>query len=186
MNQEEALKTIHVYITTMRKSMYCLPSKHIPENYRLYLVEYQISIFPFIQGASIYENERTITDSKNLASIMADFHSLDPSSFDYLPQEKFDNPFEKSILKLMDIAKNGGKCTTRYKENAKELLLKEKDDIHATLKYMKTMQKQLKALPYQPAITHGDPNYANIMRDLKGNLHLVDFGGSESGPSSET
>ena len=57
----------------------------------------------------------------------------------------------------------------------KELLLKEKDDIHATLQYMKTMQKQLKALPYQPAITHGDPNYANIMRDLQGKLHLVDF-----------
>ena len=144
--------------------------------------EYQISLFPFIQGASIYEGELTLEDTDKIAAMMADFHNVDTSKLENLPIEKFENPFENKILELMNIAKNREKWTTMYQKNAMELLLKEKDDIHATLKKMKTMQKELQAMPLQIAITHGDPNYANIMKDDNGNLYLIDFGAIGIGP----
>ena len=126
MNQEEALKTIHRLHYDYGKKYVLPPLKTDTGKLSAVFGQYQISIFPFIQGATLYENERTITDSKDLASIMADFHSLDPSSFDYLPQESFDNPFEKSILKLLDIAENGGPATTKIQGKCEGIIVKRK------------------------------------------------------------
>ncbi|MBS4176767.1 phosphotransferase [Lederbergia citrea] len=179
---EEALSIIQQLHDDYEKKYVLAPIQTNKGNVSANFGQYQISLFPFIQGASIYETMLTLEDSKRIATMMADFHSINYKKFEHLRRETFDNPFENNILNLIHSAENGNQSRTNYQQQASELLIKEKDDVQATLIKMKTMQKKLQAASLDWTITHGDPNYANIMRDLQGDLYLIDFGEIAIGP----
>ncbi|MBW8351244.1 phosphotransferase [Bacillus sp. IITD106] len=143
---------------------------------------YQVSIFPYIKGKSIYENKLTLADTVKIAKMMADFHRIDIHKIEGLSYEQFSNPFEKNIQKILQTIEVYDEEAHTYRQQAKELFAKEQDDLRLTLNRMKKMQNHLQALPLNYSITHGDPNYANIMRDEKGLLHLIDFGELALGP----
>nr|WP_283248444.1 phosphotransferase [Bacillus sp. FJAT-49711] len=173
-----ALSAIHTLYNHDKKAYLLPPIPTKNGDVVVYFGPYQISIFPFIQGVSIYEGSLTLLDTEQIASMMADLHQYDKNRFEGLPCEQFDNPFEKDIFKIL----HTGKADTFYRRRAKDLFVQEQEDILTTLNKMKKMQTELQALPLSFSITHGDPNYANIMRDLKGNLHLIDFGELAYGP----
>ncbi|MEK3886771.1 aminoglycoside phosphotransferase family protein [Bacillus sp. FSL K6-3431] len=179
---EEALTMIQRLNGDHGKSYILPPLKTRKGKCSVLFDSYQISIYPFVHGESLYECEITKENRSYLAKIMADFHSIDTNTFKKLPRETFNNPFEKNILHLLAMAKNGKCDTTHYKQSVRDLLIQETDEIQATLTKMRSMQKELLTLPMQTAITHGDPNYANIMRDLQGELYLIDFADIGIGP----
>ncbi|MBS4199363.1 phosphotransferase [Bacillus sp. FJAT-49732] len=143
---------------------------------------YQISVFPYINGNSIYEGKLTLSDTSKIAFMVADLHKIEQNKVSDLLHEQFDNPFEKNILKLMHTLEMNDKTESIFRQQARELFATEQDDIYATLRHMRAMQKQIQSLPLSFSITHGDPNYANIMRDSNGNLHLIDCEWLEYGP----
>ncbi|MCR2820102.1 phosphotransferase [Lederbergia panacisoli] len=176
------LSAIH-YLHFHEKKTYLLPP--IQSKTGEVVIQYgafQISIFPYITGESIYEGELSLDDTVGIARIMADFHRIDINKIPGIPNEQFDNPFEKNIVKILHTVENNDEVELIYRQQAKELFAKEQEDIRLTLNRMKIIQNHLQAFPLKYSITHGDPNYANIIRDTEGFLHVIDFGWLAYGP----
>lgn len=143
------------------------------------IVKYEdkwLSLFPFIKGKSLYETGDFKWELDRIAKMMADLHNAGIETFDQLPKEKFQNPFEKTIVKLLYVSEHHDANSNRYQHMTAELFLKQKTDIEATLAKMREMQKKLSGTSINLAITHGDANFANILRDNEANLYLVDWG----------
>ncbi|MBS4194365.1 phosphotransferase enzyme family protein [Lederbergia citri] len=182
MDLSTALSAIH-YLHFHEKKTYLLPpilSKS--GDVVVHFGPYQVSIFPYIKGKSIYEDKITLADTVKIAKMMADFHRIDIHKIDGLSQEQFANPFEKNILAILHTIEENDNAAHTYRQQAKELFAKEQEDLRVTLNQMKIIQNHLQALPLKYSITHGDPNTANIIRDEKGFLHLIDFGWLAYGP----
>jgi len=134
-----------------------------------------VSLFPFIMGTSLYDEGEFVRHIDEIMEMMADLHSVDCREFPQLPVEKFENPFEKTILHLLMVAESR-EFHNEYQQKAAVLLLKEREDIEATLEKMRIMQQSFLKLSLEYTVTHGDPNFANILRDEEHTLHLIDWG----------
>ena len=134
-----------------------------------------VSLFPFIKGTSLYDEGEFVRDIDGIAEMIADLHTVDSRDFPQLPVAKFENPFEKTILQLLKVSELQG-FRHEYQQKTAALLLRERADIEATLKKMRRMQQSFSKLELEYTLTHGDPNFANILRDEEGKLHLIDWG----------
>ncbi len=61
-------------------------------------------------------------------------------------------------------------------------MLAERTDILATLDKMRRLKPELGRLDLDRALTHGDPNWANILVDTSNNLLLIDWEDVALGP----
>lgn len=143
------------------------------------IVEFEghlISLFPYIKGKSIYETGEFNKNLEQIAKMIADLHNINVKNFDQLPKEKFQNPFENTILKLLHKVEKDDYGSDFYKHKAAELLLKQRMDIEETLEKMKNLQRKLSEASIKFTLTHGDPNFANILRNENGSLNIIDWG----------
>ncbi|MCJ8006543.1 phosphotransferase [Lederbergia wuyishanensis] len=181
-NLTKALTAIHNFHLVKNKTYLLSPIQSKSGDVVVCFGLYQISVFPYINGISIYEGQLTLDDTIQIATMMADFHLIDKSEIFSLPSEQFDNPFEKNILKILSNLKEKDNSVSTYRQQARKLFENEKADILSTLHRMTIMQEKLTSLSLIYSFTHGDPNYANIMRESEGQLYLIDFGEVAYGP----
>ncbi|WP_026562707.1 phosphotransferase [Bacillus sp. J37] len=134
-----------------------------------------ISLYPFIQGTSLYETSEFTRHLEHIAKTLADFHSVSIHN-DQLPKETFQNPFEKIILHLLNVAEKQDFSSNLCKQKTASLFIKERKDIEVTLEKMRTVQTQFSKKNYKQTITHGDPNFSNILRGPNQKLYFIDWG----------
>ncbi|MGM7722303.1 phosphotransferase [Metabacillus sp. Hm71] len=135
-----------------------------------------ISLFPYINGSSIYDQKNFNFYLEPISRLMADLHSINCRVFEQLPIEQFENPFEGTIRKLLQISAHHDLRKNDYKEKTALLFMNERDDLLKVLQKMKTMQMKFSALPGELVMTHGDANFANILRDYDEKLFIIDWG----------
>ncbi|KKI90397.1 hypothetical protein WQ54_20775 [Bacillus sp. SA1-12] len=135
-----------------------------------------ISLFPYIYGDSIYDLKNFNHYLEPISRLMADLHSVNYKMFEHLPTEQFENPFEETIYKLLDISSQYDSRTNDYKQKTALLFMSEREDLLAVLKKMKSMQMNLSTLLVEHVITHGDANFANILCDKEDLLFIIDWG----------
>ncbi|MBU7592777.1 phosphotransferase enzyme family protein [Metabacillus halosaccharovorans] len=134
-----------------------------------------ISLYPFIQGTSLYETSEFTSHLEQIAKMLADFHNVIIHN-DQLPKETFHNPFEKKILHLLNVTEKQDFSSNKCKSKTASLFIKEREDIEVTLEKMKTVQKQFSQRQFNQTITHGDPNFSNILRGPNEKLYFIDWG----------
>jgi aminoglycoside phosphotransferase (APT) family kinase protein len=144
---------------------------------------YTIALFPFIEGATLYSQGASDADLTQAAGLLAAVHRCgNIQSALPLHREKFDNPFKAPILRALQVAADSPSHTSDYRRQAVDLLLAERADILASLERMELTKPRLQKLAVSQALTHGDPNLDNFLKDREGNLHLTDWGEVAIGP----
>ncbi|MCM3439234.1 phosphotransferase [Metabacillus halosaccharovorans] len=134
-----------------------------------------ISLYPFIQGTSLYETSEFTSHLEQIAKTLADFHNVSIHN-DQLPKETFQNLFEKKILLLLNVAEKQDFSLNLYKRKTASLFINERKDIKVTLEKMRTVQKQFSQRQFKQTITHGDPNFSNILCGSNEKLYFIDWG----------
>ncbi|WP_078433720.1 phosphotransferase enzyme family protein [Metabacillus halosaccharovorans] len=134
-----------------------------------------ISLYPFIQGTSLYETSEFTSHLEQIAKTLADFHNVSIHN-NQLPKETFQNPFEKKILYLLNVAEKQDFSSNLCKRKTASLFIKERKDIETALEKMRTGQKKFSQRQFKQTITHGDPNFSNILRGPNEKLYFIDWG----------
>ena len=145
--------------------------------------EYTISVFPFIEGTTLYQRGASNDDLARAATLIATIHQQGPELADFsLPQETFDNPHKPDILRALHTAASLPSPTTPHQHKVAHLLLAEQADLLAFLEKMEHLQSLAKKHTTDWVLTHGDPNLDNLLKDSQGTLHLTDWGDVAMGP----
>ena len=142
---------------------------------------YVVAVFPFLEGAaSCWETPFTDADQTRAATLLAALHETAPAvlaSFS-LPQEDFILPHSDLLPRVLDqAAAMASPPAGSFADRARDVLLAQASDLRATLDRLENARPARLAQPLDYVVTHGDPNRANLLRDIEdGALHLVDWG----------
>lgn len=134
-----------------------------------------ISLYPFIQGKSLYETNQFANHLEQIAKMLADFHNLSIHN-EQLPRETFQNPFQKNILHLLHLATKQDFSSNRIKQKTAELFIKERKELETVLGKMRALKRGFSKRHFKLTITHGDPNFSNILCNPDEKLYFIDWG----------
>ncbi len=140
-----------------------------------------VTVSRFVAGTTVYESGATSVHVTKAARIMAILHRSDYSFLPPLPFERFGNPFEPAINEALT-AVTATRPRSGYERRIADLLIREQSDVLETLDRMRRMQRAVVRLRAQPVVTHGDPNWANVLVGPEGALFLTDWGELALGP----
>lgn len=146
---------------------------------------YRVAAFPFIDGTTPFQERFSDEEHLRLAAVLASLHNsgecLIRSSME-VAIETFDPPFTKIVRHVLAVAAEDRPANDRQRETGR-LLMQWRDDIEATLDHFERLGAQGRAMRFQQVLTHGDPTPANIIKDARGDLHLIDWGDLALGPA---
>ena len=143
---------------------------------------FTVTVYPFIEGATVWENGPSDGYALAVAPLMATFHQSARLLPFPVPEETFDNPFEAPIQRALRTVEAPGSLANDYQERLRRLMLAQRADIFMTLGKMRLLKARVSRLELDRALTHGDPNWANILVDRSGGLHLIDWEDLAFGP----
>lgn len=150
--------------------------------YTLPFGDYLVAVFPFIEGATLWQHGASDDDIAAAATLLAAVHHCDPQRLPPLAAETFANPFEAPIRRALHVAAAPPADCTLVQREACRLLHAERADIEATLRHMARIGEAARQHTDTWLLTHGDPNLDNFLKDSHGALHLTDWGEIAPGP----
>ena len=140
-----------------------------------------VTVYRFVAGTTVYDSGAASVHVTKAARIMAILHRSDYSFLPPLPLERFDNPFEPAIREALT-AVTAMRPHSGYEQRIANCLLREQSDLIETFDRMRRMQRAIVRLRFQPVVTHGDPNWANLLVGPEGTLLMTDWGELALGP----
>jgi spectinomycin phosphotransferase len=140
------------------------------------------AVFPFIDGATLWQHGASDDDLMAAAALLAAVHQCDPQRLPPLATETFANPFEAPIRRALRVAAAPPDDCAPLQRAACRLLHAEHADIEATMQRMQQLGAAARQYTFGPVLTHGDPNLDNFLKDSQGALHLTDWGELAVGP----
>ncbi len=143
---------------------------------------YTISVYPFIEGDTIEPERQTDAYASELASLLGAFHKHGSMLPFPIPRETFDHPFEEPILHALRTIEAPGQLARPTQQRLRQLMLAQRSDILMTLEKMRQLMVEVRSLDLDWVLTHGDPNWANILVDRSDTLHLLDWDDLALGP----
>lgn|GEM_PF-712274 len=142
------------------------------------LGRHTVTVFPFVDGVSLWDGPATAGQIADAAGILARVHAAHlgrpPSR-----RERFDDPFAPTIRRALEAGEGRDAPVAR---DVRQLLADERSSVLAALEGMDRLGRECRAQSAPCAITHGDPNLANFLLDAGGGLHLTDWGDLALGP----
>lgn len=157
------------------------PLKAIGGGYTLEHPVGPLALFPHIEGRWLHERSRTDQDRRDLAHFLARLHTADVDlAFAGMTpiKEGFDLPYASTLEEIVEARVPQALGSTAGKVRA--LLDEHRDDILTTLDAMQLRRSA--GLEGEYVVTHGDPTQGNLLRDLDGGLHVVDWDEVALGP----
>lgn len=144
---------------------------------------FTIALFPYLTGSTAEEQPLSAVELEGAAALIAGLHgTTGRCPLPPLPEERFGNQFVPTILRALRTAGDLSAGAGAYRRRVSRLLLAEQTDLIDALGAMTDLAAEIAALPFEPVLTHGDPNLANILRDAAGMLHLIDWSAPALGP----
>jgi aminoglycoside phosphotransferase (APT) family kinase protein len=142
-----------------------------------------VALFPYIEGASLWEQGAMPGDLAQAGKIVASLHergaAVAPAHW---PRETFANPFRLPIEAAIECAIQFSLEEDLHQRQVIERLVAAQSDIEETFARMEHLQTAVLRLPIDWVLTHGDPNLDNFLKDEQGKLHLTDWGELAWGP----
>ncbi len=181
-NLESSLGAVNFVRTEGGLSQVLAPYRNRRGTFTSHHAHYTASVFPFIEGQTVWELGPSDEYGIRIAPVMAALHKSGRLLPFPVPAETFDNPFEAPILHALHTVETIDPQANDYQRHLRRLLLDERTDILATLDKMRRLKAELGGLDLDRALTHGDPNWANILVDTSNNLLLIDWEDVALGP----
>jgi Ser/Thr protein kinase RdoA (MazF antagonist) len=144
---------------------------------------YLASVYPFVDGVTVEPGQQTEAYANALASLLGVFHAQGRRLPFPIPTETFDNPFEGPILKALRTVEAPEPLANPTQERLRALLLAQRSNILTTLANMRQLTEAVRRLDLDFVLVHGDPNWANILVDGSGTMHLLDWDDLALGPA---
>jgi hypothetical protein len=144
--------------------------------------QYTVSVFPFIDGTTIEPGQQTQVYARRAAGLMGAFHQHGRRLPFPVPEETFEHPFEAPIMAALRTVEAPGALANPAQEQLRGLLLAERADILTTLEKIQQLAAAARQLALDRVLTHGDPNWANILVDGSGSFFLLDWDDLALGP----
>jgi spectinomycin phosphotransferase len=143
---------------------------------------YTVAVYPFVDGDTIEPGEQTDAYVDGFAALLGTFHLYGSRLPFPIPSETFDNPFEEPILRALRTVEAPGRLANPTQERLRALMLAQRSNLVTTLDMMRHYAAEARRLHFDPVLTHGDPNWANILVDRSGTFHLLDWEELALGP----
>src|SRR5262249_51054328 len=143
---------------------------------------FTLSVFPFVDGETLPPHEQTDDYARRLASLLAALHRPGDQQQNSLPQESFHNPFEAPIQRALRAAEAPGSWDKPFQARLRELLLDNRANVEQALAAMRDLLTEVRQLNLEWVVTHGDPNWANILVAPNGDFCLLDWEDLALGP----
>lgn len=140
------------------------------------IVRYRVALFPFLDGASGHEKRFADEELAATARLVAAVHgSTDRLRMLPLPRIRFEDEFAEQITRSLRAVSALQPGAGDYRRRVQGLLLAEQGEVLSELDTVRRLGAEAARLTTDPVLTHGDPNYANLVRDAGGRIHLVDW-----------
>jgi len=143
---------------------------------------YVISVYPFVDGETIEPARQTDAYAVGLASLLAGFHRQGNRLPFSIPREDFNHPFEAPIRQALQTVAAPGRLANPVQERLRDLLLAQRANVLATLAAMRQTTEEVRRLDLDWVLTHGDPNWSNILVTPAGEFRLLDWEDVALGP----
>ena len=159
------------------------PYKTLNQNFYAKMGEYTVAVFDYVEGKPLGQSGFDPNDWQQAANLTALLHqSVQCPSLPSLPEERFEIWFEDWLLKVLDAIENPTPLNNEIEYKTRKLLILEKNNIEQTLDRLKELVKVINLRSIDMVLTHGDMNPGNIIKDRKGDLHVIDWSKLAIGP----
>jgi aminoglycoside phosphotransferase (APT) family kinase protein len=133
-------------------------------------------------GETIEPGRQTEAYASGLASLLAAFHQHGIGLPVEVPKQTFDQSHEATILQALRTVEAAGPLANPVQERLRALMLSHHSNILATIETMRLLTIAVRRLDLDWVLTHGDPNWENILVDQSGTFRLLDFEDVALGP----
>jgi aminoglycoside phosphotransferase (APT) family kinase protein len=144
--------------------------------------EFTITLYPFVDGENIEPGRQTEAYASGLASLLAAFHQQGSGLPVQVPIQTFDQPHEAAISHALRTVEAAGSMESPIQERLRELLLGHRSNILTTIETMRQLKAAIQQLELDWVLTHGDPNWENILVGPSGTVSLLDCEDVALGP----
>ncbi len=181
-NLEERLRAVSFVHEACGFTQVVAPRRNRWGDYTCCYDHYTVSVYPFVEGKTIEAASQTDAYAYDLASLLGAFHQHGSMLPFPIPKETFDDPFEERILHVLRTVEAPGQLANPIQERLRDLLLVHRSNVEMTLEVMRQFTEAVRQLDLDWVLTHGDPNWANIMVDASGTCRLLDWDDLALGP----
>jgi spectinomycin phosphotransferase len=141
---------------------------------------FPVVVLPLVEGATLFESDLRAGEARQVARMCERLHAA-RCPVD-LPVERFELPFAAELRAGLAAAAVAGSHTGPYGAPLRDLVAGNRDAIAAMVDEIAALAAACRADPTPFVLTHGEPNRGNVLRDLTGRLHLIDWGDLAHGP----
>ncbi len=148
---------------------------------------FQVSLFPFIEGKSrwdLWKVGKDFTDAElsQTAALLATIHGCtDAVASNNLTVATYDLPLRKELHRVLE-APRKIPPQNRYQKQLIEAIRQHRSKILQALERYDSLGRSASALQTPFVITHGDPTPGNLIIDAENRLHIIDWDGVCLGP----
>jgi spectinomycin phosphotransferase len=145
---------------------------------------WRLALFPFVPGTMAFDQPLSEASLRQLGLLLARLHeSRTCLRTSALGREPFASPFPAQLRGCLRAVEALPADATVYQRRLRDLLLREQIDLVAYMDELAQLEADVRALPVEQVVTHGDLNLNNILVDARGGLHLVDWDGIALAPA---
>jgi Ser/Thr protein kinase RdoA (MazF antagonist) len=145
---------------------------------------WRLALFPFVPGTMAFDQPLSENTLSQIALLLARLHeSRTCLRTPALGRERFASPFPAQLCDCLRAVEALPADATVYQRRLRDLLLREQTDLVAYMDELAQLEADVRALPVEQVVTHGDLNLKNILVDARGELYLVDWDGIALAPT---
>jgi Ser/Thr protein kinase RdoA (MazF antagonist) len=147
-------------------------------------LDWRLALFPFVPGTVAAGRPLSEAGLRQIGLLLARLHeSRTCLRTAALGHERFASPFPAQLRDCLRTVEALPAGATVYQRRLRDLLLREQTDLVTYLDELAQLDSDVRALPVEQVVTHGDLNLTNILVDAGGELYLVDWDGIALAPS---
>ena len=151
--------------------------------------DFQVSLFPFIEGESrwdLWKVGKDFTDVAlgQMAVLLAAIHLCpDEIETNRLPAVKYDLPLRNELYGVLEASAKKMPSQNPYQKQLLEALAAHRSLILETLDRYDELGRSAVAAQTPFVVTHGDPTPGNLILNTQNQLYLIDWDGVSLGPA---
>ena len=150
--------------------------------------DFQVSLFPFIEGKSRWDlwkigADFTDTELSKAGALLATIHEY-PTTIapNHLTRAKYDLPLRNELYGVLDASAKKIPFQNPYQKQLLEALAAHRSLILETLDRYDELGRSAVAAQTSFVVTHGDPTPGNLILNAQSQLYLIDWDGVSLGP----
>ena len=127
---------------------------------------WRLALFPFVPGTTAFDQPLSETRLRQIGLLLARLHeSRTGLRTPALGRERFASPFPAPLRDCLRAVEALPADATVHQRRLRELLHREQTDLIAYMDELAQLEADVRALPVEQVVTHGDLNLKNILVD---------------------